>query len=740
MDTRQVIARFEAERQSLALMDHPNIARVFDAGATESGRPYFVMELVAGPPITEYCDAGGLDLKARLDLFAAVCQAVQHAHQKGVIHRDLKPSNVLIADQNNKPAPKVIDFGIARAVDDQRSGGSLVTEHGQMIGTPEYMSPEQATGEIDIDTRTDVYSLGVLLYELLTGSTPVERASLERGGRLEIRRLISEIEPVTPSTRIKSLGAKAAAIAKERRTDPAALSRMLHGDLDWIVMKALEKERSRRYETVSSLAADVERHLRHEPVSARPPTASYRFRKFARRNRGALAAGVAMFALLVGGVVGTSIGLYQAIAARDAAVAARNAESRQRIRAEAINSFMRGTLQASTPHGGGHEDIRVGDVMIQAVRELDAGVFRDDPRTEAYLFEAIASILTFNGRPAEALPLAERALAAQDRLTGHDELDRANCYMTLGLVLKHLGRVAEAELNYQKGVEILEQHHPGDHSALAQGLCTLADARLMLGRAEEAESMLQRALEMSRRLFSSDDTLIAVSLNNLGQARQLLGRMAEAEPLYEEALAINRRLFRGDHPDVADSLNNLAFARQILGKPADAEPLYVEALEMNQRLFKGDHPSVARSLNNLGLLWRSTGRTEEALPLYVRALEMNQRLFEGDHPTVALGLNNIATAKLNLGSVANAEPLFEQSVNMTRRLFPDGHQDAILRMLNLARCRIQLGRRAEALIVARDAADMASRILPPQHPFHAKCDALVAELSPDEGERDIGGP
>src|SRR5690242_9434854 len=328
MDSRQVIARFEAERQALAMMDHVNIARVFDAGATESGRPYFVMELVHGVPITKYCDDNRLTPRERLELFVPVCQAIQHAHQKGIIHRDIKPSNVLVTLYDGKPVPKVIDFGVAKATEQRLTERTLFTQYGTMVGTLEYMSPEQAElNQLDVDTRSDIYSLGVLLYELLTGSTPLSHKRLKEAAYAEILRMIKEEEPPKPSTRLSDSGEALASISAQRHMEPAKLAKLVRGELDWIVLKTLEKDRNRRYETASALAADVQRYLRDEQVLACPPSAWYRLRKFARRNRGPVAAGLALAALLVLRIVGTSIGLAWASQADRSATLAAPAEA-----------------------------------------------------------------------------------------------------------------------------------------------------------------------------------------------------------------------------------------------------------------------------------------------------------------------------------------------------------------------------------------------------------------------------
>ena len=433
MDTRTVLARFESERQVLALMDHPNIAKVLDAGTTENGRPFFVMELVKGIPLTDYCDQHRLGLLERLNLFRQICSAVQHAHQKGIIHRDLKPTNILVESHDGSPVPRVIDFGLAKATSGlQLTEQSVYSAFGTVAGTPLYMAPEQATfNAIDVDTRADIYALGVILYELLTGSTPIERETFKRAAIDEMLRLIREVEPPIPSSRI-STSENVPSIAATRQVEPTRLGRFLRGDLDWIVMKALAKERQRRYDSAVAFSQDIERFLSHEPVSAGPPTAAYRLRKFLRRNRPQVVAGALVLVALLGGIVGTTVGLIEA--RRQAAEAerqkqiaieetaekekARKAEASQRQQAERrltqiekANEILGSIFKDLNPKNEKKDDkpllARLGERLDAATAQIE-GEAIGDPLTVARMQLTLGSSQRELGYPEKALAVLQR--------------------------------------------------------------------------------------------------------------------------------------------------------------------------------------------------------------------------------------------------------------------------------------------------------------------------------------------
>ncbi|HEV3079719.1 MAG TPA: serine/threonine-protein kinase, partial [Gemmataceae bacterium] len=430
MDSRQVSARFEAERQALALMDHPHIAKVFEAGTTKSSRPYFVMELVKGTPITRYCDEHHLTPRERLQLLLPVCQAVQHAHQKEIIHRDLKPSNVLVAEYDDRPVAKIIDFGVAKATGPKLTERTLFTEFGQVVGTLEYMSPEQAKlNALDIDTRSDIYALGVLLYELLTGTTPFETKRLRQVAFDEVLRIIREEEPPTPSTRLSSTQ-ELPSIAAKRGLEPRRLSGLVRGELDWIAMKCLEKDRNLRYETANGLARDIERYLHDEPVQAYPPSAGYRLRKFVRRNKGPVLAAMTVSLVLVGGIVGTTWGMLRARAAARAEKEAKETAQQSEAETKAALDFVENRVFAAArpkdQAGGQGYDVKLIDALKAALPFVDKS-FTGQPLIEVRLRMTMGNSFWYLGdaKTASEQFQAARQLYAEHR--GPDHPDTLKC-------------------------------------------------------------------------------------------------------------------------------------------------------------------------------------------------------------------------------------------------------------------------------------------------------------------------
>jgi serine/threonine protein kinase/tetratricopeptide (TPR) repeat protein len=743
MDTRQVIARFEAERQALALMDHPHIAKVLDAGATETGRPYFVMELVRGDPITHYCDTHNLSTQERLELFMQVCHAVQHAHQKGVIHRDIKPSNILVTIADGKPIPKVIDFGIAKATSARLTDKTLFTEHRALIGTPAYMSPEQAEmSGVDIDTRSDIYSLGVLLYELLTGTTPFDSRELIKAGYGEIQRIIREVEPQRPSTRVSSLwmagikgsrdrGIKekpfesdssaaqslrvsvdqsaAAEVARHRRTDAKSLARSLRGDLDWIVMKCLEKDRGRRYETANELAMDVRRYLAAEPVIAAPPSRGYRIMKFVRRHRTAVMAASFVASAIVLGLAGTTWGVYWALGERARAEGESRKHERERKRAEAINRFVTRALVSSDPSEGGAQGFPVTAAMYQAIRLLDEGELKDQPETKAALLLTISRILNGNGCSQDALRLAKQAQKINQDLYKGDHPEVARNLDALATCLLTLGKYRDALPMFTAALEMRQRLVAGNDRDVSDSLNNLGMCLKALGRPDEALPILQDALAMRQRLFSGDNAEVATSLNNVAACLDDLGRSQDALPYYETSLAMTRRLFPGDHPHVANSLNNIAFCLWSLKRPAEALPNFEASLEMHQRLYPGNHPAVATCLNNVGSCLDAMGRLDQALPRYEQALEMTEQLSGTDHPAYARGLNNLGNCLRSLGRNEEALAKYQAALDLCRKLLEPGHPNTLFPQIGLARSMVALRRYSDAELLLTDAVEQCGR-------------------------------
>ena len=655
MDTRQVVARFEAERQALAMMNHPHIAKVFDAGATDSGRPYFVMELVRGVPITEYCDKNFLPTRQRLDLFILVCQAVQHAHQKGVIHRDLKPSNILVTLNDGVPWPMIIDFGIAKATHQRLTEKTLFTHFSQMIGTPAYMSPEQAEmSKQDVDTRTDIYALGVLLYELLTGTTPFPTKELLSLGYREMQRTIAEKEPLRLSARLTTMAnEEQTLVAKNRSVDVGGLAKQFRGDLDWIVMKCLEKDRSRRYETANGLASDIQRHLSSEPVSARPPTQLYRFQKLVRRNKLAFAAAGAVAMMLLLGVVGSTWQAMRATRAereqiqlRKAAETARESEAEQRRHADLA---------------------RANEAKLRAQAEVS----QQKAEAEAARSAQVAAFMTgmLDGvRPSVALGrdttmLREILDATTRRL---DELKsqpavEADLRSVLGSVYYDLGEYQSSEAMYRAALALRREFRGDKHADVARSLSDVGEALRKQSRYEEAEPLFAQALAMQRELLGNSDPAVAHTLYRLGMMHNRMQQGDKAEPLLREVLIIFRQ-----HPgeDVRGPLDQLASSLRIQRKYAEAEDIDQEAVVLCRKLAPSGDPLLAGALYNLGVLFRAQGKHAEAEPYLREALEMQRKQLPRDHEDTVWSIYALASSLIACNRGEEAVALVEEFLRL----------------------------------------------------------------------------
>jgi len=719
MDSKQVVARFEAERQALAVMDHVNIARVFDGGTTEAGLPYFVMELVHGVPITKYCDDNRLTPRERLELFVPVCQAIQHAHQKGIIHRDIKPSNVMVTLYDGRPVPKVIDFGVAKATEQKPSDRTLFTQCGTLIGTLEYMSPEQAEVSAQgIDTRSDIFSLGVLLYELLTGSTPLTHERMKQSAHAELLRLIKEEEPQKPSTRLGDSGEELASISANRDTEPARLTKLMRGDLDWILMKCLEKDRTRRYETASGLAVDIMRHLNDETVTAGAPGAGYRLRKFVKRYRAqVIAAGIVVGALVLG-VVGTTTGMVWALDERDRANIEKNkaslaaeSEGKARKRAETISEFVTTALEAGDAENIGAKagavdagyDMTILAAMDNAIRDIDAGRFKGDAETEAELRNTIGIILRNNGQYEKALRLQEQVLAIRERLYDGDDPIVGHSLFNLAEVYRAQSQYAEAEPLYKRALALFEKTLGPDDTLVAKSLNSLAALYRDQARYTEAEPLFTRALVIRETALGPDDPDVAMTLNSLAMFYKVQGKDTQAEPLYTRALAIREKFYGPFHPSVANSLSNLANVYVHPSQYAEAERLYTRALAIREQAYGPHHSEVAMSLNNLGALYQNEGKYTAAEPLVLRALAIWEEVLGPRHPDALAAKGNLAALYWSQHRLDKSIPLFEEVLEGQEAKHSRQHPDTLHTVGNLGVNYKDAGRLAEAIPLLEEA-------------------------------------
>jgi non-specific serine/threonine protein kinase/serine/threonine-protein kinase len=703
MDTRAVVARFEAERQALAMMDHPGIARVHQAGATERGRPFFAMEYVDGEPITDYCDRRRLGTRARLELFVRVCEGVQHAHQKAVIHRDLKPTNILVTEVDGEPLPKIIDFGVAKAMDQGLAGTTLLTELGQMVGTPAYMSPEQAGASgADIDTRTDVYALGVVLYELLVGERPFEQDMREATHEV-IRRIICEQDPQRPSLRISTLGDASCGLAAARDSAPRRLRSELRGDLDWITMKALEKERTRRYETVNGLAADLRRHLNDDPVSAGPPTASYRAAKFVRRHR----AGVSIAAVAV--VALTAFAAFSTFQARAIARERDRAEAAG-ARAEAMNAFLAGTLASADPWSGSGREVTVVQA-VDAARERIATDFAGQPELEAAMRTVLGQTYLGLGELAPATEQIERALeirrgmaAAAPREMGLLLVTEAGLRRDAADPDAALASAATAARIFRDDPSarpadlLLAYHHEARNLldtrryAAAESVLTLCEVvaprvtgeqRILVaenhslradllrerdGDAAAADSLSRVALATARAI-DPDHAVLTQYLNNAAQYRSESGDLEGALADFDAALALYEQSFGTDHPEYATCLENRGGVLYRLGRPDETFAALEQVRDIRQRNLGPDHIDVVRTSLNMGTVASLAGDHERALAIFA---ELEPALIAArgtEHPDVLAVRRNEGTALRGLGRLEEARDVFAEATALAERLF-----------------------------------------------------------------------